>query len=313
MSHFLHQNHFKIKYFLPKYWLTWSFILIILFFSLTPTFFKRISAKIIGMCLYLLPLKSKKRMFINLTTCFSHLTQKEISDIIKENIITNIQILMNVGSLHIRSEKYKKNMIRFHNADHLFSLLEKKQPVILLTPHTLSVDFPAISLAKQGYSMAGIMKSDKNELLDWFITSPRHIAGSYMFERKNGMKSFILKIKSGSCGYYLPDEDHGNIQSEMVPFFDTYKATLPTLKKLTKITKATVIPMYASFDRKSNQFNVFIHPALSCLSSLSFLETAKIMNKEIEKLIQIAPEQYMWNLKILKTRKAGEKPIYPNL
>ena len=39
-------------------------------------------------------------------------------------------------------------------------------------------------------------------------------------------------------------------------------------------------------------------------------EDTKIMNQALEELVRIAPQQYMWTLKLFKTRPEGESDPY---
>ena len=54
--------------------------------------------------------------------------------------------------------------------------------------------------------------------MDWLWTLARQRFGGKMHARQNGIKPFLVHIKQGQMGYYLPDEDFGAEQSVFVDF-----------------------------------------------------------------------------------------------
>ena len=110
-------------------------------------------------------------------------------------------------------------------------------------------------------------------------------------------------------GYYLPDEDFGAEQSVFVDFFATYKATLPGLNKMAKLAKAVVIPMFPRYNAKNGKYEMEIRPPMQLSEEPE--QSARAMNEEIEYFVTPTPEQYVWILQLLRTRKDGED-IYPD-
>ena len=84
-------------------------------------------------------------------------------------------------------------------------------------------------------------------------------------------------------GYYLPDEDFGVEQSVFVDFFGTYKATLPGLNKMAKLSKAVVIPMFPRYNAETGKYEMEIHPAMNLSDDPE--QSARAMNEEIESLL----------------------------
>ena len=125
-----------------------------------------------------------------------------------------------------------------------------------------------------------------------------------MHARQNGIKPFLNTVRRGELGYYLPDEDYGEELSVYADFFATYKATLPGLNKMAKVAKAVVIPMFPRYDAKIGKYQLDIHPPM--VLSDNDEEMARLMNQEIESYVNETPEQYVWILRLLKTRKDGQ-------
>lgn len=79
------------------------------------------------------------------------------------------------------------------------------------------------------------------------------------------------------------DEDFGAEQSVFVDFFGTYKATLPGLNKMAKLSKAVVIPMFPRYNAETGKYEMEIHPAMNLSDDPE--QSARAMNEEIESFV----------------------------
>ena len=66
-----------------------------------------------------------------------------------------------------RSDKYLQQLIIKSDLHLIDEILDNKQSVILLAPHTLSLDFGGRALSK--FNLLSIYKPFKNNLMNWFI------------------------------------------------------------------------------------------------------------------------------------------------
>ena len=110
-------------------------------------------------------------------------------------------------------------------------------------------------------------------------------------------------------GYYLPDEDFGAEQSVFVDFFATYKATLPGLNKMAKLAKAVVIPMFPRYNAKNGKYEMEIRPPMQLSEDPGAISSCDERGNWI--FCYTNPEQYVWILQLLRTRKDGED-IFPD-
>lgn len=125
-----------------------------------------------------------------------------------------------------------------------------------------------------------------------------------MHTRQNGIKPFLNDVRKGCLGYFLPDEDFGAELSVYVPFFATEKATLPGLAKMARVANAVVIPMFPIYNAEKGVYQIEILPPLEFAGDEQ--QSARQMNEVIEYFVPKNPEQYVWILRILKTRRDGE-------
>lgn len=246
---------------------------------------------------------------INLSWCFPSLSQSDIKKLTDQYSSLAGQILLDYGLLWWGSKKTIERRIKIRNDVHIATAIAAGKNIILLTQHGLALDFGATGLALK-YPLLGLMKASRSPLIDYFVSRSRTRFNGVLFEKKRGIRSVVKAIQSKQCFYYLPDEDHGPKKSVFAPFFGVQTATVPSLGKLSKLTDAVVIPVTTSFDETSGCYQVDVFPPLDDFPEGDALKDAAVMNQSIESMIRQAPAQYMWTLRIFRTRPEGEASPY---
>ena len=278
---------------------------------LPPSFRDPVLAKI-GRWAGRLSKKARRRATINLSLCFPEKSDTEREIIVDKMFSTALQSIVMMAELAIRGpEKFQKRVF-WKGLEILEEIRHNNRNVIFLVPHGWSVDIPAMLLAAQGKKMAAMFHQQRNPVIDYVWNSVRRKFGGRLHAREDGIKPFIQSVRQGYWGYYLPDQDHGPEYSEFADFFATYKATLPIIGRLMNISQAMIIPLFPVYDEKKHLLTIEIRPPMdACIASADNKMIARQMNKTVEILVGPHPEQYVWVLKLLKTRKSNEADPYP--
>ncbi|EFB2723416.1 TPA: lauroyl-Kdo(2)-lipid IV(A) myristoyltransferase [Escherichia coli] len=256
--------------------------------------------------------KARRRATINLSLCFPEKSDTEREIIVDKMFATALQSIVMMAELAIRGpEKFQKRVF-WKGLEILEEIRHNNRNVIFLVPHGWSVDIPAMLLAAQGKKMAAMFHQQRNPVIDYVWNSVRRKFGGRLHAREDGIKPFIQSVRQGYWGYYLPDQDHGPEYSEFADFFATYKATLPIIGRLMNISQAMIIPLFPVYDEKKHLLTIEIRPPMdACIASADNKMIARQMNKTVEILVGPHPEQYVWVLKLLKTRTSNEADPYP--
>lgn len=300
---------FQWHFLAPQYWGTW----IIVFFACLTSFLPKSIKRMIANSLAKLAVKPKsgagKRARVNLTMCFPEKSANEREDILYNMYVTAIMFMMGFASTTLRSKKWLESHTTIRGLEHVESIIKQGENVILLVPHTWSIDIPAILLASRGLPVSAMAKSQKNQVADWLMHKQRVQYGGRVYDRSVGIKPFIKSVrKDGYLGYYLPDEDLGREHSVFVDFFATEKATIAGLGRLSKLSKAKIVPLFAMFNNETGHYELDFYPALPFPTGDEH-QDARMMNQCIEDYVTEKPEQYMWILRLLKTRpETNENP-----
>ena len=299
-----YEAHFSWSYLKPQYWGIWLgifFLLLLAFVSF------RLRDKLAGKLGIWIGHKAKKqrtRAQTNLQYCFPHWTEQQREQVIDKMFAVVAQVMFGIGEIAIRSKKHLQKRSEFIGLEHIEQAKVEGKNIILMVPHGWAIDASGIILHTQGMPMTSMYNPHRNPLVDWLWTITRQRFGGKMHARQNGIKPFLNHVRKGEMGYYLPDEDFGAEQSIFVDFFGTYKATLPGLNKMAKLSKAVVIPMFPRYNAEAGKYEMEIHPAMNLSDDPE--QSARAMNEEIESFVTPAPEQYVWILQLLRTRKDGE-------
>ncbi|NOI22385.1 lauroyl-Kdo(2)-lipid IV(A) myristoyltransferase [Vibrio mediterranei] len=308
----LYNPTFQWAFLHPKHWGTWLGILFAILLAFVPAkprdkFARYISGIIVGK-----NGRVVRRTRLNLQKCFPEKSEQEIQHIVEETFAKAGQYLLGYSEFLIRSTKHNQQRGVMIGEENLMPLLDAGENVIILAPHAWAVDYPAVMLAAQGYKVATIMKPQNNPIGDWLMHVQRMQYGGRIFARSAGVKPFVRSIKDGYIGYWLPDEDHGPQNSVFVPFFATEKATLKGFGKMSRLSRAKVVPVLPAYNDKTSKYEVHILPAIDNFPTGDEEQDARAMNKAIEDLLRDKPEQYMWNLYLLETQRDGVR-IYDNI
>ena len=303
---------FKKNYLSPVYWSTWFLLGMIAGISMFPPSFRDPVLAKIGRWAGRLSKKARRRATINLSLCFPEKSDTEREIILDKMFATALQSIVMMAELAIRGpEKFQKRVF-WKGLEILEEIRHNNRNVIFLVPHGWSVDIPAMLLAAQGKKMAAMFHQQRNPVIDYVWNSVRRKFGGRLHAREDGIKPFIQSVRQGYWGYYLPDQDHGPEYSEFADFFATYKATLPIIGRLMNISQAMIIPLFPVYDEKKHLLTIEIRPPMdACIASADNKMIARQMNKTVEILVGPHPEQYVWVLKLLKTRKSNEADPYP--
>lgn len=303
---------FKKNYLSPVYWSTWFLFGMIAGISMFPPSFRDPVLAKIGRWAGRLSKKARRRATINLSLCFPEKSDTEREIIVDKMFATALQSIVMMAELAIRGpEKFQKRVF-WKGLEILEEIRHNNRNVIFLVPHGWSVDIPAMLLAAQGEKMAAMFHQQRNPVIDYIWNSVRRKFGGRLHAREDGIKPFIQSVRQGYWGYYLPDQDHGPEYSEFADFFATYKATLPIIGRLMNISQAMIIPLFPVYDEKKHLLTIEIRPPMdACIASADNKTIARQMNKTVEILVGPHPEQYVWVLKLLKTRKSNEADPYP--
>ncbi len=300
---------FRRAFLLPRYWPTWVALGLLWLLTQLPGGLRRALGRCLGDLIYARNAKRRRFVHLNLAWCFPARSEAEREALARGYFRTMAQSLLDYGLLWWGSERRLDHTLRLEGAEHLERARAEGRAVILLTSHNVALDFGAAALTRH-FPSVGLIKEARNPLLEWMSARGRTRFKGTLYRREEGMRPVVRAVRHGHAFYYLPDEDLGPERSVFVPFFGVPTATITALSKLARMTHAAVLPYTTIYHPEQGRYVAHVYPPLPDFPGDDETRDAVRMRQELEKLILLAPEQYMWSLRLFQTRPDGEPNPY---
>ncbi|MFG0456378.1 lauroyl-Kdo(2)-lipid IV(A) myristoyltransferase [Shewanella mangrovisoli] len=302
-------RRFQLALLHPKYWVTWLAIGLLVFFGIMPAWLRDPIARTLAKLVAPIAKKPIGIARANLKACFPEKSAAEIEALINENVQNFVLVLLSQGELLVRSKAHLRRRVNLMGFEHVQAAQAEGQPVIFIMPHVWPIDYAGLRL-NLDLPMVTMAKAHKNALFNWFNNRVRSSGGGHVYMREAGIRALLAELKQNNSFFYLPDEDLGREQSVFTPFLGTVKATLPVVGRLAQAGNAQVLPVKIGYNQASRQFDLTVMPAIAAEDMVGKENEALALNKAVEQVILAYPEQYMWFLRLLKTRPEGQASIY---
>ena len=301
MPTYFYEAKFQWSFLHPRYWGIWLLILLLAICAVLPRRLARAIGAGVGNLFYKVNKKRRHIAKVNIKMCFPELSEQQRYNMLRDHFRSYGQNFIDMGLIWWSPFWRLEHLTYVRGINHFMNLVNRGENIILLTPHAVGIDYAGIYISKiaSGVSM---MKALKNPLLNWLVCKGRSRYGAKMILREMGLKSMVRAIKRKIVCYYIPDEDFGPDLSVFVPFFNVPSATLPVLGRMAKMTDAKVVPVMTKYLPHGKGYEINFLKPLEGFPTGDELEDTRRMNQALEELVKIAPEQYMWTLKLFKTR-----------
>lgn len=191
--------------------------------------------------------------------------------------------------------------------------LEGYRPTVMFAPHFVGMDagWTAIT-AHLPRRFCGIYAEQLNPDVDrWMAHGRQRFGDPHIVAMRQGLKPLVSALRDGLPLYLLPDMDYGTRDSVFVPFFGIPTATLTSLSRFARLSRAQVVPVVSRLTPEG--YEVVVHPAWEAYPTADVEADTARMNRRLEGFIAAMPEQYYWVHKRFKSRPPGEPSLYDGL
>ena len=292
----------------PRFWGVWLVLGLMALSVYLPRRVRRACGGACGVLFYRWNAKRRRIATINLKLCFPGKTPPERRRMLLDHFRCYGMAMLDFGLLWWAGEKRLGRLMRYEGLAALEQLLKDGRRVILLAPHSVSVDLPGLLLSRLAPTIT-MMKPLRNPLLNYFLCRGRSRYGGTLVARDQGLAHLVRAMRRHALCYYLPDEDFGPEASVFAPFFATRAATITALGRIARLGDALVVPVYSQLTADGG-YRVHVGEPLRDFPAADAPADATRMNRALESMIALAPEQYMWTLRRFRTRPPGEANPY---
>jgi KDO2-lipid IV(A) lauroyltransferase len=262
---------------------------------------------VLGWLLYAVVSSRRKVVWINLRLCFPHWSDQQLRQCATRTFVHFAQTWLDRGWLWHAPASVTRSRIRLVGA---VDVLEGQAPVVLFAPHFVALDAGWTGLTQQLSRRFNTIYTDQaNKDSDRWIFEGRSRYGSPgLFGRAEGVKPIIAGLKRGEPLYLLPDMNFGPHESVWVPFYGVPAATVPSLSRFARLTRAKVVPVISRLTPQG--YDVEILQAWENFPTDDLQADTALMNLCLQGYIDAMPDQYYWVHKRFKDQPPGLTPPY---
>lgn len=298
----------------PKYWFLWGFFAVLaILVNVLPFFILKLLGSGIGKVFQLFLKKRGDIARKNLTLSFPHYSRLEIEKIVQENFKNTGLAIIEMGMAWFWPDWRVRRHVSIIGKEKILEQEKEGRGVLVICCHFLNLEMTAriFSLFAPGY---GVYRANSNPVFEFIQHRGRTRKGHQMIDRHD-VKSMVKVLKSGNRLWYLPDHDYGKKNAVFVPFFAVEEAATTTGSSfLIDMSKCAV--MSGSSIRKGSHYTLEVGNDLSDeIPRRDAVTAAKVLNHEIERLINKGLSQWMWLHKRFKTQpeSAQDQDRYKNV
>lgn len=248
---------------------------------------------------------------INLEICFPHLSEMERMALARTSLIETFQTIFESGAAWTKPASEVLRQITSVEGEHLIrSTLEAGRGVVLIVPHLgnweianyyISSNYPFMAM----YAPVPIPK------LDALIFKARtQMDGEFVPADKSGVIRLNSFLSNGGLTGILPDQQPSLKSGAFVPFFGKTALTPLLVSRLIQKTGAAAFGYACLRNPDGKTFRIVCIESDPAIYDPDPTISAAAMNRTIEALIHLAPEQYQWEYKRFNKRPDGEARPY---
>lgn len=205
--------------------------------------------------------------------------------------------------------EYSLGMIReVHGAEHFQEALAAGKGVIAIVPHWGTWEFMNAWL-NQYVAPVIMYKPGDQPGVDAMVAEARsRLRTTVVPTDESGVRATFKALRQGGFTAILPDhipQENGGVQA---PFFGITTLTGVIVPKLASRTGCAVIQLACIRRAEGDGFTVHVLPADPDIGHDDVVIGATAMNRSMEQLIRMAPEQYQWTYKRFKRNESLPNP-----
>ena len=191
--------------------------------------------------------------------------------------------------------------------EHVDAAKATRRPIILVTPHLGCYDIAGRYIAGR-IPITALYRPPKQKWLDAIMQLGRARAGATTASADAGGVRVLLKtLKGGGNIMVLPDQVPGVGDGVWVKFFGRPAYTMTLLPRLAASANAVVLFFFAERLTHGKGYRVHIEPMPEPYSTDRKI-AAQQTNSMVEKLVTMAPAQYLWGYNRYKHPAGAPRP-----
>ena len=238
--------------------------------------------------------RSKKKILSNISKALPKIGEKNTELIVKKmwenygRILSEYMFIKN-----FRNSKYKK-FLTIEGQEILNELKDSKEPVIFISGHFNNFELMAMQIEKSGINLAAIYRPLNNIFLNKIMEKIRtkYICRKQIKKGGSGTRELLESFKNNYSIAIMIDQRVS--ESIKVDFFGQKASTTTIPAQLVKKFGSKIVPIY--IERINGvYFKMTVSRPIIFEKESTIEEITLKLNKWLEKMILINPDQWIWS------------------
>lgn len=240
---------------------------------------------------------------INLEICFPEMPLKERKRLARASVIETVITVCESGAVWTKKPSDVTSLITSSEGEELIQqALDRKQGVILIVPHLGNWEIANYHISSR-YPFMAMYAPVPIPKLDQLIFKARsQMDAEFVPADRSGVMALMSFLSKGGLTGVLPDQQPSQKSGVFVPFFTKTALTPVLLAKLIQRTGSAAFGYTCLRNPDEKSYRIVCIPADEQIYDTDETVSAAAMNRTIETLIRMAPEQYQWEYKRFNKR-----------
>lgn len=260
-----------------------------------------------GSLLFTTHSSARRTTELNINVAYPELNDQQKMQLVKASLKS--QCMTYVESIKIwgSSPEFALSQIKqVYNAEIFLEALKNPNGTLGVVPHFGTWEIMN-AWVNQHTTPVIMYKPSKNKDLDKFMIESREQLNATLVPTDDtGVRALFKHLKQGGFSAILPDhvpKEPGGIYSEFFGL-NAYSSTL--LSKLAAKTQCSVVGLTCIRRSDYSGFDLHITELSKDINSKDLQLSVDTLNKEMERMISLAPEQYLWGYKRFRKLEGGK-------
>lgn len=266
----------------------------------------------LGATMWHLKMRERAVTEINLSLCFPHLSTDERERLARASLRDFGRNAF--GMLHAwfaSPERVLATIDAVEGLEVLDEALAAGKGVIVLAPHLGNWEALGLWLGRRCHITNMYLPARRNiEFANAVLAARTRDGASIAPADAGGVRAVLKILKGGGVVGILPDQEPKLAGAEPAPFYGRQVMTMTLVSNLLARTGARAVFATALRQPRGHRFKLVFRPAGAALYEADQAQSLAALNRGVEQMIALAPEQYQWEYKRFKARLPGQTDPY---
>lgn len=276
------------------------------YFSRLPLAMLQTLARGLGSVLFSTHSSARRTTELNIKAAFPQLNDQQKTALIKSSLKS--QCMTYVESIKIwgSSPDFALAQIKeVHNAEIFLEALKNPNGTLGVVPHFGTWEIMN-AWVNQYTNPVILYKPSKNKELDRFMLESREqLKATLVPTDDSGVRALFKHLKQGGFSAILPDHIPKESSGIYSAFYGQKAFSSTLLSKLSAKTQCSVVGLTCIRRADFSGFDLHFTELSKDINSKDLQLSVDTLNQEMERMINLAPEQYLWGYKRFRKLEGG--------